>query len=293
MEPGTLKIAAEAAKELGIKEIAPKAYEDVLQPAAKEAGQQLLVVAKTVRVALAPLEGIVWCYDQTKAYVSAKVAAKLASKPANEIASPDKTIAGPLLLNLAFAADAPHLKELYSNLLANAMHVPTASHVHPSFVYVIQQLTPAEAQILKVLSSKFAGAVPIFTEKVTPLMPISNPELSSMLTLLQHSLGRTEEVNIAKQWDSFCTTCGVTDTMLSQTLLRNLIRLGIFAENLVWVKRNSLLSMLSGPEMDSDGILTRELRLSDYGNLFLDLCVRDEPVNATKKQPTEAPQGGL
>ena len=64
VEPNsTLKVAELAAKELGITQLVPAIYQDLLQPAAREVGQQFVVVAKAVGVALAPLHVTVWGFD--------------------------------------------------------------------------------------------------------------------------------------------------------------------------------------------------------------------------------------
>src|SRR5687767_11620318 len=116
MSDSQLPIEVQAAKELGITELVPAIYHDLLQPAAKEAGQQLVVVSKAVGIALAPLSATVWGYDRIRDYLSAKVAAKLATKPAEQIKSPDPVVAGPLIMGMAFASEAPHLREMYANL---------------------------------------------------------------------------------------------------------------------------------------------------------------------------------
>ena len=125
--PEPTSIAEQAAKALGITQLVPTLYQDLLQPAAREAGQRLVVVAEAVGIALSPLEAAVWGYQRIKDYLSAKVAAKLADKPPGEIISPDLVIAGPVIMSMIFAAEAPHLREMYANLVAHAMHSPSAS----------------------------------------------------------------------------------------------------------------------------------------------------------------------
>jgi hypothetical protein len=60
------KIVEQAAKELGITNLLPEIYKDLLHPAVKESGEKLVIVAKAVGIALAPLEGAVWGYEQIK-----------------------------------------------------------------------------------------------------------------------------------------------------------------------------------------------------------------------------------
>ena len=59
-EPKNVSPAEQAAEALGITQLVPTIYRDLLQPAAREAGQQLVVVARAVAIALAPLKAAVW-----------------------------------------------------------------------------------------------------------------------------------------------------------------------------------------------------------------------------------------
>jgi len=57
MPANVLPIAEQAAKALGITQLVPAIYDDLLQPAAREVGQKFVAVAKAVGIALAPLGG--------------------------------------------------------------------------------------------------------------------------------------------------------------------------------------------------------------------------------------------
>src|SRR2546427_5460781 len=109
MEPAsTTKVAEEAAKALGITQLVAAIYQDVLQSAARQIGQNLVPVAKAVEVAISPISATVWCYEQIKDCLKAKVTARLATKPAQEIKPPSTVIAGPVIMGMAFAAEEPH-----------------------------------------------------------------------------------------------------------------------------------------------------------------------------------------
>ena len=74
MEPEDIKKTAETVE--GIVKAIP-IYEDLLQPATQELGKGLEIVAKTVNIALAPLSGLVWGYDQIKQYLLNKITLRL------------------------------------------------------------------------------------------------------------------------------------------------------------------------------------------------------------------------
>lgn len=52
----------------GIVEAVP-VYEDLLQPAAQELGKGLQTLSKTINIALSPISGLVWGYEQIKGYI--------------------------------------------------------------------------------------------------------------------------------------------------------------------------------------------------------------------------------
>src|SRR5262245_737758 len=85
-------------------------YEDALRPAAKELGKGLLVVAKTVNVALAPLGGLVWGYEKFREFVDTTLAEKLKNVPANQINTPPAHIAVPALEALRYTGDQAELR---------------------------------------------------------------------------------------------------------------------------------------------------------------------------------------
>jgi hypothetical protein len=259
MDPtSATKVAEEAAKALGIVQLVPKIYEDVLQPAARQMGQNLVPVAKAVNIALMPLRLTVWGYEKIEDFLKAKVTARLAGKPAEEIKQPSTVIAGPVMMGMAFAAEAPHLREMYANLLAEAMHAPSAEKAHPAFVQIIQQISPAEARILKEATRKKNFGLSVqnhFTEGGS-----RKPNL--------HYL-------IEEKWKAFCQGCGITNPTLLRAYLDNLTRLGIFTE-----KENIVQDAWGGPSSFKGVAL---LGLTSYGSLFLDVCVR-EPVSQPAKQ---------
>lgn len=248
-------VAEQAAKALGITQLIPTIYQDLLQPVARETGERLVVVARAVGVALAPLEALIWGYDRIRDYLSAAVAVKLANKPPDEIQSPDPIIAGPAILNMAFAAEAPHLREMYATLLSRAMHSPSAPKVHPSFAQIIQQLSSIEAQVLQQIAKAHTEDI-LFYENLA---------------------GDGSNVvgdYISTQWRAFCGQCGVGDATIADVSYYNLIRLGILIE------RAEADSEYRSDRFDPaplvvDTTTTRYVMLTAYGNLFLDICVRD------------------
>ena len=154
----------DAAKALGLGELVPEVYRDMLQPAARQIGEGLTTIAKAVRLSLAPLEAGIWGYEQIKEWLSIRVTRILADRKTKRIETPPLSVAGPLIFQLIFAKDESELKELYASLLASAMD-SSGSVVHPSFVTIIQQLTSDEAKILMYIA-QFPEDWPCISERV-------------------------------------------------------------------------------------------------------------------------------
>lgn len=125
-------------------------YQDSLQPAAKQIGQSLEVVAKTVNIALAPIKALVWGYEQIEGFITTKVAEKLKNIPKENIITPPPQVAVPAAEALRYTGHEENLRELYANLIATAMDNQTANKAHPAYVDIIKSMTSDEAIFLKV-----------------------------------------------------------------------------------------------------------------------------------------------
>jgi hypothetical protein len=146
MEPEDVKKTAEAVE--GIVKAIP-IYEDLLQPATQELGKGIETIAKTVNIALAPLSGLVWGYDQIKQYLLNKVTLRLSHTKIENITTPDPAIAGPAIEALRFSGCHQEIRDMFVNLVATSIDKETASKAHPAFVAIIKQLVPDEGKILK------------------------------------------------------------------------------------------------------------------------------------------------
>lgn len=128
-------------------------YQDTLQPAAKQVGYSLETVAKAVNIALAPIKAIVWGYEQIEEFVTRRVSEKLRNVPQGNITTPSPQIAGPAIEALRFAGHDENLRELYANLIANAMDKGTVNKAHPGYVDIIKNITSDEAILLQAFVS--------------------------------------------------------------------------------------------------------------------------------------------
>jgi hypothetical protein len=127
-------------------------YQDAVQPAAKEVGKGLHLVAKAVNSALVPLEAFVWGVDQIRDFVHKRVTKKLANVPPDEIQAPKPHIGVPTIDALRYTGSEGELADLYANLLATSMDRRTAYAAHPGFVDMIKNMCPDEARIMRFLT---------------------------------------------------------------------------------------------------------------------------------------------
>lgn len=132
-------------------EVVKTAYDDALKPIAKEAGKALGTVGKVVNLALSPIRGLVWSWEQIEEYVSEAVERKLKQRgvPKERIKTPDPDVAVPALEAMRYSK----LRENFANLLVTSMDVAVADNAHPAFVEILKQLTPDEAKLIGNLPS--------------------------------------------------------------------------------------------------------------------------------------------
>jgi len=241
----------------GMSKVALAAYEDLLSPAAKEIGQNLVVVAKVMSLALAPVEASVWGYEQIKSWLNSKLADRLSNVDASKIEPPPLHIAGPVIMKMAFAKDVEYLKELYASLLATSMLDGTVHLAHPSFAHAIEQLSPDEANILAQIW-KF-------------LVKNDNFELSFTYSEYYDP----HEMSVEKQFSQLVMDAGAEFPDQSDSYMDNLIRLRLLEFN-----RHSAVEHRSIGELQythpSESVVSQStfesLALSAYGKQFVLCC---------------------
>ena len=114
-------------------------YQDIAQPAAKEVGKNLLVVSKTISMALAPLKMLVWGYERVEAYLTKRVTEKLSSLSEEKIVTPEPKIVGPAVEALRYLGgdEDINLREMYASLIARQIrYYEEQDFVHPAYINV-------------------------------------------------------------------------------------------------------------------------------------------------------------
>lgn len=193
-------------------------YQDAIQPAAKEVGKGLEVVAKSVNVALSPLKAVVWGYEQFEKFISNDLSKRLRNTPEEDIVTPRLSIAGPSMEALRFAGDEKELIDMFANLLANSMDRKTESLAHPAFVEILKNMSSDEAKIMRFF------ATDMDSQPIIDLVSVSKTNFLDLVSVSQNKKGKQTVFNkfsiIGEKGG--CIAVGNTPQYLD-----NLIRLGL------------------------------------------------------------------
>jgi len=252
-------------------------YDDLVQPTAKELGVALGTIAKTVNVALSPISGVIWNYETIKDFVSTKVSQKLEGVPPENIETPNPIVAGPALEALKYAGHEEMLRNMYANLIANALDKKTKISAHPSFVEVIKQISPAEATLLLLISqrSEFPEVCSYFDQQSIQ---------GGWDSFKGHGVTYNQ---ITKEFSGLCHTLEVD--INANAALDNFRRLQIFdiesttnhkiedRFNSHLADRLSSIHQLKGSQKLKLNINhTEKLHFTQYGIQFVNTCVKDK-----------------
>lgn len=244
---------------------APTLYEDALQPTVQEIGKFATRIPRAINAAFSGLDKWIlnkeYAIDETKKLL----AHKLENIDPDKIVTPETYVAVPAIQAISYSMDSKELRNLFANLLAKAMNSDTKDYVHPSFVEIIKQMSPIDANIFE------------------QIMKTSNRPLIT--------------INIEYEndgYDSFCEYCSwIKDYSLNQcrTSFNNLTRLGLIEipaleaytkdDEYLCVKQNPLfieeekecLSKLQNGEQIS--YEEHYIKTNELSNLFYRTCVKN------------------
>ena len=133
-----------------------KIYDDVIHPAASEIGKTVELLARSINAALSSLEIWVLKREYNKEQVRVELEKNLSPVPPDKIVSPEPYVAVPALQAISYSMSNKELCDLYAKLLAKSMVSDTKDKVHPAFIEIIKQLSPNDALVFKVCSTRDA-----------------------------------------------------------------------------------------------------------------------------------------
>ena len=134
------------------KTILPQVYTDLAQPGVKAVGQALGTVLELSSTILLPVKLL---NEKAKLLFAKRMneyKEKLESIPEEKRAIVAPELGTPILDKLTYVTN-DEIANLFTNLLTNASNEKRVNVAHPSFVSMIEHLSPDEARILKYLQS--------------------------------------------------------------------------------------------------------------------------------------------
>jgi hypothetical protein len=168
---GTAIAKAAASNSELLKEI----YGDLAKPGVAQVGHALGTVLGLGNTILWPVQLL---NERAKFLLEASMnryREKVEKIPSEKICAVSTEVGVPILEKLGYVAD-PDLREMYATLLAKASCTDTQSQAHPSFVNVLNNMSPDEAVLLHHLSQK-GGAIPFVSAH------FGNPQTGSYIQI--------------------------------------------------------------------------------------------------------------
>lgn len=189
---------SELAKQLPIEKI----YDDLFQPSIKEVGSTLKGCTK---IALAPLNGMIWGYSQIENYLEEKIPEYFDKNKVSfsKIKTPSTSIAVPLIEAMRYTEDS-QIREIFVNLLGSSMNYDMEGFVHPAFVEVIKQFSLIDSLVFN--SFKEYNTFPCILikeidtdEKITPCIHMIFDFKNSRSVEEHHNLFLTKSIDNLKR----------------------------------------------------------------------------------------------
>ena len=243
-----------------------KIYDDVLHKPAEEIGKTLALIPKVINTALLPIQE--WIYSKEVNFEKTKIliSEKLENVPEEKIVSPESCVAVPAIQALSYSMDSDELRNMYANLLAKAMNKDTRDQVHPAFTEFIRQMSPIDADILKIFLDN--------PQMATPLIDVieRNQENNSYFLIIPNL------TNISKY-----------DNLTVSISIDNLLRLGLInipadksinstsayetiTDTMIFKNFKEIYKLKPGYKID---ILKKLISITELGTKFSEICIQD------------------
>lgn len=163
----------EVVKALVSTKVVEKVYDDILCEPSKKAGNALGTIVNIGNTLLWPVK---WVNERTRIYFEnnlRKYEEKLRHIPEEKIINVPTEISMPILDRFTYVSNK-EISDAFVQLLANASSIDTINKAHPSFIHIIDRLSPDEAILLKY----------IYEERFFVHLSISYEDESKMIDVL-------------------------------------------------------------------------------------------------------------
>ncbi len=136
---------------IGNNKLLEKAYDDILSNPGKKVGEALGTIINVGNTLLWPIK---WANERTRIYFEnniIKYEKKLSEIPEDKIIEVPTEISMPILERFTYVSNE-EISNAFINLLTSASSIDTIQYVHPSFIQIIDRISPDEAKIIKYIS---------------------------------------------------------------------------------------------------------------------------------------------
>lgn len=133
-------IAKKLAKQLPMQEV----YEDAIKNPAKEVGNIMSDIMKVLMLVATPIQYMAALQDRYRKFLDVSVR----RVPQEQRIAPAPQILGPVLEGIRYEPESTPINEMFSQLLSRSMDTQRVEEAHPSFPWIIRQLSSDEAVIL-------------------------------------------------------------------------------------------------------------------------------------------------
>lgn len=132
--------------------VVPKILENALSDPAKEVGR---FVSNIFYVVFSPINFPTEKYrlrqEKNLVAYSKSLEAEISKIPENNLIDPPLNIVGPALEASKYYIEDEPIRNMFAKLIASSMNSETTSNTHPSFIEMIKQMTPLDAQNLSLI----------------------------------------------------------------------------------------------------------------------------------------------
>ncbi|MCL6704621.1 Abi-alpha family protein [Pseudomonas sp. T1.Ur] len=248
-----------------IGELAKEVYSDGVKEIFREISKIGVDAAKTLRLALAPLQFTAMLQENVAMYF--KQAADKAS-PKNRVC-PAPSLALPILEKLRYQEDGDLLTDIYVELLSAGFDKSRMGDAHPAFLTIISQLSPDEIRLINSL----AGSAP-----KNYFGRVASNWTQSSKSIIEH-LNESVLEPVEIDWNLVVNPDELLWPLHLQVYVGHLHSLGL-------IEYDNDLKYLSGRGLNH-GNECWAIKLSEFGSLFHRACVKGVPLESFAVTPQD------
>jgi hypothetical protein len=248
-------------------ELAKAVYSDAVAGTLRQVGKMGEDVAKTVRLALFPIQFTAAMQDRLAAYIDES----MRKVPESRRAAPPQSMFLDVCERLRNCDPAELSAKLYVELLARSMDKERIGEAHPAFVQIVWQLAPDEVAVIQQLGAEFVDEDDKY-DHIYARHPDDVTRTFSRASVTQLARdrlldGASQDVDLFQRIERRC----FVQERLAQpeffaTFLQHLVSLG-----LVEYSNNAWIGSRGWEKLRPDAVV-HCIRLSPFGRLFYKAC---------------------